>query len=268
MTASASWQSVLAAPALGQHIAQLYTEPEFLARAVGRFVGDGLRAGDAALILAVPSHWQAIAGRLAGEGFDLDQLQRRGQLLVLEAAPCLARVLVDGMPDPERFRAVIGGAVEAARRAGSGGVRAFGELVDLLRRTDLAATIRLEELWNELLATHGISLLCGYSVDAFDPRLYRGFLQRVCAVHSDLIPVEDYPRLEHAVERAYAEVFGAAGDPDGLRRVLLTGYHRPSTMPDAEAAMLAVGEFVPTTIEALLHRARKNYRTFTPPAVD
>jgi hypothetical protein len=39
-------------------------------------------------------------------------------------------------------------------------------------------------------------------------------------------------------------------------------------MPDAEAAILAVGEFVPTTIEALLHTARKNYRTSTPPSVD
>jgi hypothetical protein len=265
---SASWQNVLVAPARGQHIVQLYTEPEFLARAVGNFVGDGLRAGDASLILAIPSHWQEIARRLARDGFDLDELQGRGQLRVLEAASCLAEVLIAGMPDRERFHAVIGGAIEAARRAGSGRLRVFGELVDLLRRTDLAATIRLEELWNELLATQGISLLCGYSVDVFDPRVYRGFLQRVCAVHSDLIPVDDYARLEQAVARAYAEVFGAAGDPDTLRRVFLTDYHRPSTMPDAEAAILAVGEFMPTTIDALLHTAGKNYRTSTPPPID
>jgi MEDS: MEthanogen/methylotroph, DcmR Sensory domain len=268
MSGSGPWQSVLAAPAPRQHIAQLYTEPGFLARAVGDFVAGGFRAGDAVIILAIPSSWQAIGRRLADQRFDLAALQRRGQLTVLDAASCLARLLVDGMPDPERFRSVIGGAVEAAGRAGYRRIRVFGELVDLLRRTDLAAIIRLEELWNDLLAVHGISLLCGYSADAFEPRVYHGFLPRVCAVHSDLIPVEDYARLEQAVERAYVDVFGPAGDAGALRRVFLTDYRRPSAMPDAQAALLAAREFVPTTIAALLRQAREHYRAPVPPSPD
>jgi hypothetical protein len=163
------------------------------------------------------------------------------------------------MPDPERFAAVIGGAVEAGRRAGYPRVRAFGEMVDLLRRTDLAATIRLEELWNDLLAGHRISLLCGYSVDIFDPRVYRGLLQRVCSVHSDLIPIEDYARLEQAVARAYADVFGPVGDGQALRDVLVADYAPASAMPDAEAAILAAREFVPTAIDSLLAAARQHY---------
>lgn len=263
--ASATWQSVLATPAPSQHVAQLYTEPAFLARAVGQFAGDGLRGGDAVIIIAIPLHWQEIARRLEDQRFDLDDLQRRGQLTVLDAASCLARLLVDGMPDPERFRAVIGGAVDAAERAGYQRVRAFGEMVNLLRPTDLTATIRLEELWNEFLATHRISLLCGYSVDTFDPRVYHGLLQRICTAHSDLIPVEDYARLEQAVERAYADVFGSAGDADGLRQAFLADYTRPSAMPDAQAAILAAREFAPTTIDALLEKARHQYGASTPP---
>jgi DcmR-like sensory protein len=263
MSASADLDSALAAPAAGQHVAQLYAEPGLLVRAVADLADEGLRAGDAVIIIAIPSHWREIAHRLEDRRFDLDELQRRGQLTVLDAASSLAELLVDGMPDRERFRTVIGGAMEAARRAGYQRIRAFGEMVDVLRRTDLVATMRLEELWNEFLAMHGISLLCGYSVDPFDPRVYRGLLQRVRAVHSDLIPVEHSVQLEQAVEHAYAEVFGSAGDGGFLRRVFLAEYARPSAMPDAEAAILAAQEFAPTTVAELLEKARDHYRQTT-----
>jgi hypothetical protein len=262
---AAEWRSLLAAPVPGQHIAQLYTDPGFLACAVCDFAAEGLRAGDAVIIIATPPHWREISDRLESQRFDLDDLQRRAQLTVLDAASTLARLLVDGMPDPERFQAVIGAAIGAARSAGYRRVRAFGEMVDLLRRTDVTATIRLEELWNDLLATHGASLLCGYSMDPFDAGIYRGLLQRVCAVHSDLIPAEDYSRLEEAVERAYAEVFGSADDAGFLRRVFLAEYPRPSAMPDAEAAILAAREFVPTTIAGLLEKARDHYQASAAP---
>lgn len=260
MSVSATWQSVLTSPAPGQHIAQLYTEPGFLARAAGQFAGEGLRRGEAVILIATAPSWQAIARRLEDDGFALDELQRRGQLTVRDAAECLADFLVNGMPDRQRFHAIIGGAVDAAKATGYRRIRALGEMVDLLRRTSVAATLRLEELWGELLTTHGIALLCGYSLDNFDRHVHRGLLQSVSAAHSDLIPVEDYARLERAVEHAYAEVFGAEGDGGALRREFLAHYPRPASMPDAEAAILAVREFVPTAADRLLDRVRAHYR--------
>jgi hypothetical protein len=254
-----SWEHVLAGARPGRHIAQFYTEPEFLARAVAQFVGDGLTSGNGALVIATEAHWHAIADRLARQDLEVERAQARGQLVVLDAARCLARLLVDGSPDPQRFRAVVGGAVDAVGRAGYRRVRAFGELVNLLR-SDLAATLCLEELWNDLLATREVALLCSYSIDPFDPGIYRGLLQEVCARHSDLIPAEDYAGLERAVARAYTEVFGAAGEPELLRRVLLADYARPTAMPDAVAAMLAAREFVPVAIAPLLKQARRHYR--------
>ncbi|MGH7268575.1 MAG: MEDS domain-containing protein [Candidatus Rokuibacteriota bacterium] len=255
-----AWQRFVTAPAPGQHVARLYTDADLFARAVAAFLGEGLRAGDAVLIIATPPHGEKIARCLGDQGLDLDALRRRGQLSVLDAAASLARLLVDGRPDPARFRAVIGAVVDGARTAGFRRVRAFGEMVDLLRRTDLDATIRLEALWNDLLTTRGIALLCGYSVDALDPRVYRGLLQGVCTAHSDLIPVDDPARFQEAVERAYADVFGPAGDGDGLRRAFLAEYARPATMPDAEAAILAAQEFVPSVGDAILERAGRYYR--------
>ncbi len=260
MSASVTWESVLAAPTPRQHIAQLYTEPGFLARAVGRFVGEGLRRGEAVVLVVTPPHWQTIARRLEDDRCALDDLQRRGQLTVLDAAECLAQLLVEGLPDRARFRTLLGGTIDAATAAGHGSIRAFGEMVDLLRRTSLAATIRLEELWAELMTTHSFSLLCGYSLDNFDSQIHRGLLQRVSTAHSDVIPVDDYARLDRAVERAYADIFGPSGEPASLRSTFLAHYARPAAMPDAEAAILAVRQFVPVMADELLDRVRHHYR--------
>jgi hypothetical protein len=259
MNASAPWQSLLRAPVPGQHVAQLYTEQQFLARAVGQFVGDGLRQGDAVIVIATPLHWRAILRRLEAEDVDVLRCRRRGQLVIRDAEDTLAEFMADGMPDRERFRAVIGGAIDATRAAGFVRTRGFGEMVDILRRTDLTATLRLEELWNELLVERGIALLCGYSLDPFDPRNYRGLLQRVSGAHSDLIPVDDYSKLEEAVERAYGDVFGGGDDTEALRRAFVQHYVKPAAMPEAAAAILALHEFIPASADAVLESARKYY---------
>lgn len=259
MSATAEWHNLLATPAPGQHVAQLYTEREFLARAVGRWVGDGLRSGEAVVVITTPRHWRAALRRLEADDLDVSRFQRHGQLVVRDAEETLAAFMVDGTPDRDRFRQVIGRAFDDARDAGFTKARGFGEMVDILRRTDVVATMRLEELWNELLVERGIALLCGYSLDTFDPRIYRGLLQQVSAMHSHLIPVEDFARLERAVDRAYAEVFGGGDDAGALLGAFLQHYARPAAMPDAEAAILAVREFVPGTADALLESVRRHY---------
>jgi hypothetical protein len=154
----------------------------------------------------------------------------------------------------------VGAVVSAAGAAGFRQVRAFGEMVDLLRRTDLEATARLEALWSDFLAARGMALLCGYSLDPFDPRAYRGLLQQVCTAHSDVVPAEDPDRFRQAVERAYVEVFGPAGDGDGLRRAFVAQYARPAQVPEAVAALLAARQFVPGVGDAILERAGRDYQ--------
>ena len=259
MSISAPWLELLAAPSPGQHIAQLYTQREFLSRAVATFVGNGLRRGDAAVVISTPLHWRASLERLQADGLNVQDFQRCGQLLVRDAHKTLATFMVDGAPDRDRFRATIEGAIDETQAAGFTRVRAFGEMVDILRRTDVAATIRLEHLWNELLRDRDVVLLCGYSLDAFDPHIYRGLLQQVSATHSDLIPVDDYARLARAVDRAYVDVFGGGEDARALQHAFLTHYLRPTTMPEAEAAILALREFIPDATDALLERVRRHY---------
>jgi hypothetical protein len=254
-----TWERLLQATIPGQHVVQLYSNGAFLARAVGRYLGEGLRMGEAALLVATASHGRAVMRRLRDAGLPLHDLARRRQLILLEADRTLGELLVDGAPDRARFRAVIGRAVRAIKTAGYARIRAFGEMVDLLRLASLEEALHLETLWNELLVEDRISLLCAYAIDVFDRRSYGGVLERVAAAHSHLVPVEDYARLDAAVERAYGDVFGAGGDGAYLRRAFVRHYPKPAAMPDAQAALLAALEFMPATASLILCRARQHY---------
>ena len=253
------WDDVIGRPRPGQHIAQLYTEHEFLARAVGRFVHDGLTSGDGVVVIATALHWRVIARRLTALGVNVQQVQRNGQLLVRDADETLQMFVVAGVPDRARFREVTGGFFGALAAAGYPRIRAFGEMVDRLRHHDLAATFEIERFWDELLAERGITLLCAYSVDAFDARNYRGVVQRIASAHSDLVPAEDYARLDRAVERGYAEVFGSHADALALRQAFLRYFARPAAMPDAEAAILALRAFMPDSGDDLIASVRLHY---------
>ena len=257
--AGVDWEPLLTSPSSGRHIAQLYTEHEFLARAVGRFVHDGLRRGEGVVVVATPLHARIVARRVESLGLDVQTFQRRGQLVVPDAEETLGSFLVNGQPERGAFRRAIGGVVDRMAAAGFPRARAFGEMVDLLRLTDLAATFRLEALWTELVAERRITLLCGYSVDTLDPHSYRGLAQQIMTAHSDIIPAEDYARLNRAVERAYVEVFGSHEDARELRQAFLRHFRRPAAMPDAEAAILALREFVPASADQVVASARRHY---------
>jgi hypothetical protein len=147
------------------------------------------------------------------------------------------------------------------RSAGYATVRAFGEMVDILnRRGNLAAAIRLEELWNELLAAERIALLCAYAVDAFDRTEYETTLPSIGHVHSHLMPVEDSDRLERAIDRAFVDVFGIYGDTRLLREVFVRQLPDTTAMPTAQGALFALRNLDTRLADAVLERAATHYR--------
>ena len=171
----------------GGHTVQLYERSSFLFDRVSAFLTPGLKAGQAALVIARPAHRRAIDARLRADGIDVAAERDAGSYLDLDAADTLDRFTVNGWIDRTLFVDVVGGAIARVRpRARFPVVRAFGEMVAVLwDRGEHEAAIRLEELWNELLGHHPFSLLCGYSVDSVgraDPRSFA----RIMAVHSSV----------------------------------------------------------------------------------
>jgi len=241
------------------HLVQLYTDEAFLGRVVAEFVGTGLAAGEAAVIIATPAHAALFRRELAATGLDVPAAEARGQLVIRDAHACLDRFMVDGMPDRDRFLGLVRPLRAEVGASGYSKFRLYGEMVDLLWKQSMPATTALESLWTEFLAETGASLLCAYRMDNFDRRLQRGVLHDITACHSELIPVEDYDRLERAVTRAYHEIFGAAGDAESLRQHIVARCDIGTKMPPAEAALLALHEVTPFIADSVIDRARRHY---------
>lgn len=261
---TASWEDFLRTPAPCDHFVQLYQDEAFLGRAVFHFLGAGLAKREAVVVIATDAHGALFADRLAAAGFDVRDLVDRQQLVVLDAEQCLAQFMVDGMPDRAAFFTLVKGVIDRTRAAGFANVRLYGEMVDLLWDHNLEATLELEALWSEVIADQGVALLCAYRIDNFDRNVHRGILHRLCHCHSHLIPVENYERLDQAVERAYADVFGLSGDGATLRALLMADQPSAPRMPSAQGALMALRQVSPNLADSVLERARLHYDVAAP----
>jgi signal transduction histidine kinase/ActR/RegA family two-component response regulator len=177
-----------------RHRVQFYESDTTLVDAVTRFASSGLGSGGAVVVLATERHLGGIAGRLQANGADPAGLCDTGRYLALDAAEVLPRIVVEGWPDPDRFREVIGGILGRVTPAEPrGGVHVFGELVALLAAEGRhAAAVRLEELWNDLGRTRPFSLFCAYPMSGFGRAADGRAFTDVCAEHHEVTPAESW----------------------------------------------------------------------------
>jgi hypothetical protein len=168
------------------HAVRFYEDEESLYRIVADFVGDGLVAGQPAIIIATPLHREEISRGLQAMSFDVSRLRANGELLMLDAEQTLFSFMKDGFPDPVAFRRSVGGVLDGATAGrAKGTVRAYGEMVDCLWKNEAAAAaIRLEVLWNQLANTSDFSLLCGYSMGNF---YKHGAYEDICGQHTHVV---------------------------------------------------------------------------------
>jgi PAS domain S-box-containing protein len=176
----------------GDHFVHFYEDDEFLLDALSGYVGPGLVAGEVCIVIATEPHRNGLEARLQRSGIDLPSIVSTSQYITLDAAGTLAKLMVDGEPDPRRFVTVIGTLLERAT-AGGRPVRAFGEMVALLWADgNTAAAVRLEELWNDLGEKHRFSLFCAYPMSGFQHATDAASFTDICTKHSDVIPDKRY----------------------------------------------------------------------------
>ncbi|WP_175734182.1 hybrid sensor histidine kinase/response regulator [Burkholderia ambifaria] len=169
------------------HFVQFYESDEQLVSEVASFAADALRDGGSAIVIARADRLAAVHERLDGLGAAIGAAAR--DRIFMSSAQALLDSFMDGdLPDPARFRRSIGPIVEAAVRAGRP-VHAFGEMVSLLCAQDrYAGALRLEALWDELIARYRFSLYCGYSHDAFPSAEQSEMFRHVCSLHRRILP--------------------------------------------------------------------------------
>jgi MEDS: MEthanogen/methylotroph, DcmR Sensory domain len=258
-----SWKTFLESASPAEHAVQVYTELDELAVSVGDFLGAGLRAGEPALVIAIPEHWRAFRSELERRGLDLDELQRLGLLTCLDADETLAMFMDGDVPTAERFEESVGGVLdEVASRFPEKTIRAFGEMVDLLfQRGHQGAAIALEDLWNSLLESRRCALLCAYELDLFDLDAQTSVLPEIVRTHTHPRPSADPARLASAVHDALSEAVG----PDAAASIYLKVAEAvPRTaLPRAQAVLMWLSRYQPTTAQHVLQGARVRYARAT-----
>jgi hypothetical protein len=133
---------------------QFYEADGFLLNSLSGFIGTAINSGDAALVVATKAHRDGLDELLQANGLDVTGAKACRQYVALDAADTLAKIMIDGMPEPRRFNDVIGGVITSVTD-GRSRVRAFGEMVALLwQEGNYTAAMRLEELWNDLQKAH------------------------------------------------------------------------------------------------------------------
>ena len=185
-----------------EHFVQFYETDEFLLDSVSGFIGAGLGAGAACIVIATKAHRESLEERLRAIGFDVAVVSTRGAYFTLDADETLSTFMANGLPEPERFTQAIGSLIEQAAKS-QRRVRIFGEMVtQLWMRGNREAAIRLEALWNEMFhATHSFSLFCAYPIHGFAGEGYEGQFTEICQQHSYAIPDESYTLLASPEER-------------------------------------------------------------------
>ena len=148
----------------GVHFARTH---EHAVAAVVDMVCDAIDNGRAVVLVATGLHRRWIDDELHQRGAQLGA----DDLHVLDAAAALSALLVDGTPNRDRFRSVVGTLVADVVAQAPAGVSVYGEMVGLLwERGDFAAAMRLEHFWNELQREVPFSLMCGYLLDRHTSR--------------------------------------------------------------------------------------------------
>ena len=254
------WDRVVADAGPCDHIVQLYQDEDFLNRAVCRFAGAALANGEGIILVPTLAHWNSIGTRLEAEGVDVAAARQRGQLTVVDADELLPRFMRNSMPDSPVFLGLAGDVIGQARAGGRyEKVRWWGEMVNVLwERGNVAASMSLEDQFDQLAKKHDIAIFCSFLMDNFNGEVHTHMLPRLGTNHSHLIPVEDYARLERAVADALRETVGQ-DEARVLERRLLSEYQAPFNMPRAQALLQALCQAFPAVADPVLQRSRNLY---------
>ena len=247
------WTDFLGQADTEGHAVEIYDDLDELAESVATHLSTGFSAGGAALVVARPAHTT-----LAAAGWDLQALERDGRLLIADAAETLEAIMDGDAPSQAQFEQVVGTLLDRAATNGSGAVRVFGEMVDLLSESGRPeAALALESLWDAAAETRRFSLLCAYRLDVFDPHAQAGSLPLVCAAHSHVLPAHHADRLARAVDLALVDVLGETGAANV--QLLVGAQIHEDRMPTSQLVLMWISDMMPGFAERVLASARAHY---------
>ena len=170
------------------HSVHFYTKEVSLENVVANFIGDALKAGNAAVVVATEPHRHNLLLRLRTLGLDIEALEQQGRHISLDTTDALSAFMVDGLLDSARYVELFGNVItKAANAVRKQGCRVvvFGECVDLLlKQGNTEAAIQVEKLASQLAKQYNIEILCGYSLTDVQGLQRTDKFERICEEHS------------------------------------------------------------------------------------
>jgi hypothetical protein len=169
------------------HVLQVYENEGVFIDALAGFVGSGINANEACIVIATHIHLKALEARLKSYGLQIDTLISENRYIPLNAEETLARFMINGWPDDTLFMNTVSELLQKAKGNKNRKVRAFGEMVALLwAQGNNGATVRLEHLWNEFCSKETFCLFCAYPKAGFTEDINNSF-NHICTAHSKMI---------------------------------------------------------------------------------
>jgi CheY-like chemotaxis protein len=173
---------------VGRHEVGFYLDDRWLLHDLTQFIGSTLKAGNSAIVVATESHRDSLLLRLQAHGSDIGAAIEQGRYVAMDATDALVTFTVNDIFDPGRFVNALGNLIVKAASAAKGEparVAVYGECVHLLwAQGNVEAAIRVEQLCNQLVRTHEVDILCGYSLRSVPGGMDGHSFQRICAEHS------------------------------------------------------------------------------------
>lgn len=138
------------------------------------------------LALTTAPHWDLIRRHCRKLDIDAPAAQSAGRLVVVHPEDVLDKLMYRDRINWERFDENIGALIRQLR-ALPGGLRVYGEAVDVLvRRNRFDAAEALEECWNRLASREPFLLFCSYLSEHFGNPRDAAALRRICDLHSSV----------------------------------------------------------------------------------
>ncbi len=205
---------------MNAHVVQFCSDDRSVVDATAQLVVCSRNAGESVLVIAAAANLQELSSRVHGglpAGADSE-----GALLTADAEEVLAQILVSGIPDPDRFDAVVGGLVAQVRGASPRRVRLVSELGAMLGGIGDAKSVQvLEQIWCGFAKQHALQLHCLYSMHRLGAAWSPDAVEALCRVHSLVVPC--------------GLSIKAAADPHSLRRTI-AGLQQRVALLEAELA--------------------------------
>jgi hypothetical protein len=171
-----------------EHIVQFYSDDDLMLGVCADILGSAIRSGDAAICVATTDHRKDLEQRFKLHGQNLTDAIETGRFIFLDATDALSAVLPEWGFDAARASELFGSAIAKVRAAATRNnprVALVGEMVALLwsngRHDDV---VEWEHSCNDLGNGCGMSVYCGYPMEAFKHERDRGYFQMICAEHS------------------------------------------------------------------------------------